>query len=45
MRPGPLPKEPEELVDLITSCWQTFPEHRPTMHEVSRIIESIKKEM
>ena len=40
-RPGPLPREPEIVMTLISKCWQTEPTMRPSAFEVSQELMKI----
>ena len=41
LRPGPLPEKPNDVVELIRSCWDGNPLKRPAMSEVSEKIKLI----
>ena len=43
MRPGPIPDEPFEVLELIKQCWREDPERRPTMKQVMRKINYIRR--
>ena len=43
MRPGPIPDEPFEFVELIKECWQQDPDKRPTMKQVYEKINYIRR--
>ena len=34
MRPGPPLSEPKDVMNLVTSCWETDPKQRPSMKKV-----------
>ena len=41
IRPGPLPREPQKVMTLISNCWQTDPTKRPSAKEVSEELKGI----
>ena len=42
-RPGPIPDEPFEVIELIKDCWRLDPKRRPTMEKVLRKINYIRR--
>ena len=44
LRPEPLPREPKEVITLISNCWQTDPTMRPSAREVSEELKIIIKQ-
>ena len=43
IRPGPLTSQPEDVKNIITSCWEEDPELRPSMERVYNDLDSIIK--
>ena len=44
LRPGPLLREPQKVMTLISNCWQTDPTMRPTAKEVSEELKEIRSQ-
>ena len=44
LRPEPLPREPKKVMTLISNCWQTDPNMRPSAKEVSEELKTITKQ-
>jgi hypothetical protein len=44
IRPGPLPREPKEVMTLISNCWKTDPTKRPSAKEVSEELKKIRNQ-
>ena len=42
VRPGPVPKEPPGVGELMESCWHGDPQERPTMKQVIDTISQIQ---
>ena len=41
LRPGPLPREPQKVITLISNCWQTDPTQRPSAKDVLKELNTI----
>ena len=44
LRPGPLPREPQKVMTLISNCWKTDPTMRPTAKEISEELKEIRSQ-
>ena len=43
IRPLPIPDKPDEVIELVKKCWEFDPKRRPTMEEVLRKLEDIRR--
>ena len=44
LRPGPLLREPQKVMSLISNCWKTDSTMRPTAKEISEELKEIRSQ-